>query len=54
MVVDVVEDSLESEGGAGVGSEGVLGRGDDVVGGEMGHELIVDDGVKDLCVDWEK
>ena len=54
MVVDVVEDSLESKRSAGVGSEGVLGRGDDVVGGEMGHELLVDDGVKDFCDDWEK
>ena len=54
MFVDVVEDSLESEGSAGVGSEGVLGRGDDVVGGEVRHELIVDDSVEDLCDDWEE
>lgn len=54
MVVDVVENCLEGESGTGVGSEGVLGRRDDVVGGEMGHELLVDDGVEDLCDDWKE
>ena len=41
------------EGSAGVGPESVLGRGDDVVGGEMGHELLVDDGVEDFSDDRE-
>jgi hypothetical protein len=54
VFVDVVDDSLEGEGCARVGSECVLGRGDNVVGGEMGHELAVDDGVKDFCDDWEE
>jgi hypothetical protein len=34
------------------GPESVLGRGD-VVGGEMGHELLVDDGVEDFRDDRE-
>ena len=31
-----------------------LGGGNDVVGGEVGHELVVEEGVEDFGVDWEE
>lgn len=54
VFVDVVEDGLDCECCAGVGSEGVLRWGDDVVVEEVFHELVVDDGVEYFCNDWEE
>ena len=43
---DVVDDGGEGHGAVGVGAESVGEGGDDVVGGEVVHELFVDDGVE--------
>ena len=51
---DVVYDGGESGGGVGVGTEGVLGGGDEVVGSEVMHELRVGDGVENFADDGEK
>ena len=46
--MNLIEDCLECEGGAGVEAEGVLCGRDDVVGGEVVHHLVVDEGVEDF------
>ena len=53
VLCDVVYDGLQRERAAGVWSEGVLRGGDDVVLGEVAHELLVDDGVEELGDDGE-
>ena len=54
VLCDVVYDGLQRERAAGVWSEGVLSGGDDVVLGEVSHELLVDDGVEELGDDGEE
>ena len=50
----VFEDGLECKGGVRVWSECVLCGGDDVVVCEVLHDLVVEEGVKDLCCDGEE
>ena len=48
MFVEFVDDCLKCEGCVGVGSEGILGGGDDIMFREVSHELGVDEGVEEF------
>ena len=54
MFVEFVEDGLECEGSAGVGAEGILCGRDDVVGGEVVHHLVVNEGVEEFGDDGQE
>jgi hypothetical protein len=54
VLVNFVEDGLECGCGAGVWSECILRRSNDVIVGEVGHHLVVDEGIKQLGYDREQ
>lgn len=51
---DVVEDGLEGEGGVGVWAKCILGRRYDIVFGQVEHDLVVEQGVKEFGDDGEE